>query len=98
MELVFEGRVGRKYAIYLLRAVVKAMGIKEGDKVILRVSGNKVVIERVADPLELAISGRKFASIKPDEVERVSVEEQERRIKGLRCGLRNTLVFPGEIN
>ena len=45
INLTFEVRVGKKFAIYLPKAVVKAMGLEEGGKVLLRVSGNTLIIE-----------------------------------------------------
>ncbi|MEM4412153.1 MAG: AbrB/MazE/SpoVT family DNA-binding domain-containing protein, partial [Thermofilum sp.] len=59
-------------------SIAKAVGVKEGDKVLLRVEGEAIILEVIRDPIELALTGRKFASVKPEEVEAVSVEEQER--------------------
>ncbi len=78
MSLNIEVRVGKKYAIYLPKSVVEVAGIKEGDRLLLRASKNKIVLEKIEDPLELAISGEKFASIKPEEIEGISLEEQKK--------------------
>ncbi|HEW93822.1 AbrB/MazE/SpoVT family DNA-binding domain-containing protein [Candidatus Geothermarchaeota archaeon] len=82
MSLVREGRIGKKYAIYLPKDIVEALGFREGDRVILRVSDNSLIIEKVYDPLDLAISGEKFASVTLNEVEAISLEEQEKYLKG----------------
>jgi len=79
MSLTVEARVGKKHAIYLPKAVVEATGLKEGGRVLLRVAGNTVVLESLRDPIELALSGKKFASIKPEQVEEISLEEQASR-------------------
>ena len=76
MSLTVKVRVGKKYAIYLPKAIVKAIGISEGERVLLRVAGNTVILESIQDPLELALSGKKFASVKPEQVEAISLEEQ----------------------
>lgn len=76
-----EARVGKKYAIYLPKAIVKAVGLKEGERVLLRVTGNKVVLEVLQDPIKLALSGKKFASVKPEQVEAISLEEQASHAK-----------------
>ena len=76
-----EARVGKKYAIYLPKAIVKAVGLKEGERVLLRVTGNKVVLEVLQDPIKLALSGKKFASVKPKQVEAISLEEQASHAK-----------------
>jgi len=80
-RFVVETRIGKKYAIYLPRAIVKALNLKEGDKITLKVVGTTIVIESIKDPIELALSAEKFASIKPEEVEAISVEEQEKYVK-----------------
>jgi AbrB family looped-hinge helix DNA binding protein len=76
MSLTVEARVGKKYAIYLPKAVVEAIGLKEGERVLLRVAGTTVLLESLQDPIKLALSGKKFASIKPEQVEAISLEEQ----------------------
>lgn len=81
MSLTVEARVGKKYAIYLPKAVVEATGLREGGRVLLRVAGNTVVIESLHDPIELAISGKKFASMKAEQIEMISVEEQATQTK-----------------
>ena len=73
-----EAKVGKKYAIYLPKTIVEAAGLKEGEKTLLRVIGDTVVLESIRDPLELAISGKKFASVKPEQVEAISLEKQKR--------------------
>ena len=82
MNLTVEARVGKKYAIYLPKVVVEALGLREGDRVILSVSGNTLLVEKVQDPIQLALSGRKFASITPEQVEGISLEEQEKYVEG----------------
>ncbi|MEM2936880.1 MAG: AbrB/MazE/SpoVT family DNA-binding domain-containing protein [Candidatus Bathyarchaeia archaeon] len=79
MNLTIEARVGKKHAIYLPKAIVEATGLKEGERVLLRVAGNTVVLESLQDPIELALYGKKFASIKPEQVEEISLEEQASR-------------------
>ena len=81
MNLKISSRVGKKYAVYLPKIVVRALGLKEGDKIVLTVSGNSLVIEKVHDPIRLAVSGSKFASLTPKEVEAVSLEEQRRQVE-----------------
>jgi AbrB family looped-hinge helix DNA binding protein len=77
VTLAFEAHIGKKYAIYLPKAVVKALSLKEGGKVLLRVVGASIVIESVQDPIQLAIHGKKFASITPDRVEEISLAKQQ---------------------
>jgi len=82
MSLIFEARVGKKFAIYLPKAVVEAVGLSEGEKMLIKVTGNRIILEVVRDPMQLAISGEKFASLKPKQIEAISVEEQKRHAKG----------------
>ncbi|MFP3984610.1 MAG: AbrB/MazE/SpoVT family DNA-binding domain-containing protein [Candidatus Bathyarchaeia archaeon] len=81
MSLTMEARVGKKYTIYLPKAIVEATGIREGEKVLLRVAGNTIILETLQDPIKLALSGKKFASIKPEQIEAISLEEQTRHTK-----------------
>lgn len=81
MSLSVETRVGKKHTVYLPKAVVEATGLKEGDKVLLRVMDGTVVVEPLMDPLELALSGGKYATIDPEQIEAISVGEQETRVK-----------------
>jgi len=81
MNLTVETRVGKKFAIYLPKAVVNALGLKEGEKVLLTVAGNSLILEALRDPIQLALSGKKFASITPEQVEAISLEEQTRDAK-----------------
>ena len=40
--------------------------------------GSKLIIDFTRDPIELALQGPKFASIRPEEVEAISLEEQKK--------------------
>lgn len=77
-----ETKIGKRNAIYLPKVIVRALGLKEGDRVLLSVSGDALIVERVYDPLQLALSGRKFASVTPEEVEAISLEEQKGHVEG----------------
>ena len=83
MNLSAEIKIGKKYIIYLPRKIVKALNIKEGDKAVLTVIGNKVVIELIPDPIELALSSKKFVKITQEELEAISVEEQEKYVESI---------------
>jgi len=83
LNLSAEIKIGKKYIIYLPRKIVKALNIKEGDKAVLTVIGNKVVIELIPDPIELALSSKKFVKITQEELEAISVEEQEKYVESI---------------
>jgi AbrB family looped-hinge helix DNA binding protein len=76
LNLTSEVRVGKKYAIYLPKAIAQALKLKEGGKALLTLTDTRVVLEKLQDPLELALEGKKFASVTPDGVEAISLEEQ----------------------
>ncbi|ADN50464.1 AbrB/MazE/SpoVT family DNA-binding domain-containing protein [Vulcanisaeta distributa] len=69
-------RVSKKNTIYIPKAISEAVGISEGDYVVLRVDGNKIIIERVEDPFEYALKVKKFAEVTFEEFERESEEMQ----------------------
>jgi AbrB family looped-hinge helix DNA binding protein len=70
-------RVSKKNTIYIPKAISEAVGISEGDYVILRVDGNRIIIERVEDPFEYALKVKKFAEVTFEEIERESEEMQD---------------------
>ena len=39
------------------------------------------MLESVQDPLQLALSSKKFASVDPEEIEKTSLKEQVRTVK-----------------
>ena len=82
MSLMVERYIGKKYAIYLPKMVVKALGLREGEKVLLKVLGNSLILEPIRDPIQLALSNNKFASITPKQIEAISLEEQGKYVKG----------------
>jgi len=82
MSLTIKTSIGKKYTLYIPKAIVKALGLKEGEKVLLRVSGNTLIVEILQDPIQLALSGKKFAYIKPEQVEAISLEEQASHLEG----------------
>jgi len=82
VSLTIQTFIGKKYAIYLPKAVVKALDLREGERVLLRVAGNTLVVEILKDPIQLAVSGKKFASITPEQVETISLEQQARHVEG----------------
>jgi len=81
LTLTVQISVGKKYAIYLPKVVVRALNLKEGARILLRVSGTTVVLESLQDPIHLALSGKKFASLTPEQIETISQEEQAAHLK-----------------
>lgn len=51
--------------------------VKEGDRVKISVEGNKMIVEVLRDPIDLALHGKKFAKIFAEEGERISLEGQQ---------------------
>ena len=52
-------RVGRKGAIYIQKGVLKRLGINEGDRVLIKLADNKVLLEFISDPLSLTLKVKK---------------------------------------
>jgi len=67
-------RVGKKGEIYLPRSFVRKLGMREGDRAILRVEEG-VVLEFIPDPLSLALSIKPWAEMTVEKFERDSKEE-----------------------
>ncbi|HDJ89686.1 MAG TPA: AbrB/MazE/SpoVT family DNA-binding domain-containing protein [Thermoprotei archaeon] len=83
MSLTIETFIGKKYAIYLPKKIVKLLNLKEGDKIVFKIIDNKIVLEPIYDPIWLALHGKKFAKISPEEGERISLEEQKKYIENI---------------
>lgn len=81
MSLVVQAKIGKKHAIYLPKAIVAALSLKEGGRVLLKVAGRSVILESLQDPIELALSEKKFASITPEHIETVSSDEQSKSVQ-----------------
>lgn len=69
-------KISRKFTLYLPRSITRALDLREGDYVKLRVEGGRVILEPVLDPFDLALRGRKFAKVTFEEFERESEELQ----------------------
>jgi len=76
MSLTIKTRVGRKNTIYIPKAIAEAVGLREGDIVMISVKDGKIVIEVIQDPFDLALRGSKFAETTFEEFERESEEMQ----------------------
>lgn len=79
MSLTVRTKSGRKFTVYLLKVIVEALGLKEGERVLLKVTGNTLTLESLKNPIQMALTGKKFASITPEEAEAISIEEQARQ-------------------
>ena len=76
MSQIIIGKVGKKGAIYLPKQVMRILDIREGDKVIIRVEGNRLILEFIPDPLSLALKVKKWAKTTVEEFEAESETEQ----------------------
>ena len=76
MSQVFMLKVGKKGAIYLPKQVIERLNISEGDKVLMKIEGNRLVLEFIPDPLSLALRVKKWAKTSVKEFERESEREQ----------------------
>lgn len=77
LSQIIISKVGKKGAIYLPKQIIKSLGIGEGDRVLMRIEGNKLVLEFIPDPLSLALKVRRWAKTTVEEFERESESEQD---------------------
>ncbi len=78
VQIIAEIRLGKKNTIYLPKDIVNALKLKEGDKLILKIVGDKIVIEKSKSFFEKALESRKIIELTPEEVEKASVEMQKK--------------------
>jgi len=70
-------KVGKKGAVYIPKQVIKSLGISEGDRVIMRINGRRLILEFIPDPLALALKVKKWSKTTVEEFERESEREQD---------------------
>lgn len=81
MGLVVKTRVGKKNVLYIPKGIAEAVGLKEGTVVRLMVRGNRIIIDVIPDPFELALKYPKFAKVSFKEFEKESEEMQHELLK-----------------
>lgn len=78
MSIAAEARIGKKRVIVIPKAIAEAVKVREGQKVRIIATENKIVIEPVRDAVWLALYGKKIGKILPEEIEEESLREQEK--------------------
>ncbi len=81
MESGYRVRISKKYTIYIPREISRRLNLREGDYVRLRVERNKLIIEPIVNPFDLALSNKKYAKITFEEFEKTSEEIQNELFK-----------------
>ena len=76
MTVVATGKVAKKRALYPPKEFMDEIGLKEGNPVKYRIEDEKLVVEPVLDPIDLAIKSKKWGKTSVDEFERESETEQ----------------------
>lgn len=76
MSQVSVSKVGKKGAVYIPKHICEQLGISEEDKVLIRIEGDRLVLEFIPDPLSLAVKIKKWTKTTVEEFERESEEEQ----------------------
>lgn len=69
-------KVGSKGAIYIPKRIIEELKISKGDRVLMRVKGNRLILEFIPDPLSLALKVKKWTKITTENFERESEREQ----------------------
>jgi len=71
-------RLGRKYAIYLPKNIISSLNLKEGDKFILKVEGDQIILKPLPKFLKKRPVWRKTSI---EEFEKGSEELPEEALK-----------------
>ncbi len=64
-------QVGKKYTIYLPKKIVEELGIREGDKLMLKIEGEEIILRKVHSKPKIA---KVWSKVKIEEVEKVGEE------------------------
>ena len=70
-------KVDKEFAVHIPKEVAEELNIREGDTLTMKIKGNKIILE-VDNAILLSVKGKKFAKISPEDVERISEEEQRK--------------------
>lgn len=79
---VFRVKLSKKGAVYLPRDVLRRLGLREGDELVLRLEDGRIVLMPVYDPLELALRGPKYGRATVDELEEWSEKWRQEELEG----------------
>ncbi|MCK4387125.1 MAG: AbrB/MazE/SpoVT family DNA-binding domain-containing protein, partial [Candidatus Pacebacteria bacterium] len=71
------GKVGKRSTLYPPKELMRRLGLEEGYKIVFRVEGDRLIIEKAKDPWMLALQTYKWAETTVEEFERESEELQE---------------------
>jgi antitoxin component of MazEF toxin-antitoxin module len=74
--LADEGKVAKKFALYPPKHLMERLGLKEGQKVRYEVEDEKLVVELLPDPIDLALNSKKWARTSARALEKLSEKEQ----------------------
>jgi AbrB family looped-hinge helix DNA binding protein len=77
LSQVSVSKVGKKGAVYIPKRICERLGISEEDKVLMRIEGDKLVLEFIPDPLSLAVKIKKWTKTTVEEFEKESEVEQD---------------------
>jgi AbrB family looped-hinge helix DNA binding protein len=68
----------KKFALHIPRAIAERLDLWEGGKMSLCIEDNKLILEPIGitNAVELAVKGKKFASVSYEEIEKIGQEEQ----------------------
>jgi len=81
LNQTFTLKVCKRGALYLPKRVIEQLNISEGDKVLMKVEDDKLILEFIPDPLSLALKTRKWAKTTVREFEKESEREQDELYK-----------------
>ncbi len=74
-------RIGKRRTIVIPKKLAEKLGLEEGGQVLVKEVNGKIIIYPSADPIWMALHGRKIGRLAPEEVERESVEMQRRMME-----------------
>jgi antitoxin component of MazEF toxin-antitoxin module len=77
VSLEVKGKVAKKYALYPPKSIIEQLGLREGQTVAYELTGRRLIVNPIEDPLELALRSKKWAKTSVKEFEDESQREQD---------------------
>ncbi|MBS7611610.1 AbrB/MazE/SpoVT family DNA-binding domain-containing protein [Candidatus Bathyarchaeota archaeon] len=80
MSLTVMSKVGKKRTLVIPKAIAEKIGLNEECRVKITVEEGRIIVEPMCDAVWLSLYGKKLTKITLEELERESIEQQEKYI------------------
>lgn len=73
-------RIGKRRTLVIPKVIAERLGLDEGCRVKITIEDSRIIMEPIYDAVWLSLHGRKIAKTVLEDLERESIEQQEKYI------------------